>query len=128
ESGASRGTVSRRAASDPTCDLSTAMKLPTLSIIIPNYNHGHCLPVAVNAILQQSAQPLEVIIIDDGSTDQSVEIIQELARRHPVIQFHHNEKNEGVLFTINRGIDLARGEYVFSSSADDEILPSFLEK
>ncbi len=104
------------------------MKLPTLSIIIPNYNHGHFLPVAVNAILKQSAQPLEVIIIDDGSTDDSVEVIQALAGQHRVIQFHQNEKNQGVLPTVNRGIDLARGEYVFLSSADDEILPGFLEK
>jgi glycosyltransferase involved in cell wall biosynthesis len=104
------------------------MKLPTLSIIIPNFNHGHCLPRAVNAILQQSAQPLEVIIIDDGSTDRSVEIIQELARQHPVIKFHRNEKNEGVCITVNRGINLAQGEYLFFSAAADAILPGFLEK
>ncbi len=104
------------------------MNLPTLSIIIPNYNHGQYLPVAVGAILKQSAQPLEVIIIDDGSTDDSAEIIQALARQHPVIKFHRNEKNEGVCFTVNRGIDLAQGEYVFLSGADDEILPGFLEK
>jgi glycosyltransferase involved in cell wall biosynthesis len=110
------------------CIESTAMKLPTLSIIIPNYNHGHFLPVAVNAILKQSAQPLEVIIIDDGSTDDSVEIIQNLASENPVIKFYRNEKNSGVCFTINRGIDLARGDYVFFSAADDEILPGFLEK
>ena len=104
------------------------MNLPTLSIIIPNYNHGKHLPVAVNAIVKQSAQPLEVVIIDDGSTDDSVEIIQELARLHPVIKFHRNDKNQGVCLTVNRGIDLARGEYVFLSGADDEILPGFLEK
>lgn len=104
------------------------MNLPTLSIIIPNYNHGHCLPVAVNAILNQSAQPHEIIIIDDGSTDQSVETIQDLARQHPVIKFHRNGKNEGVCFTVNRGIDLAQGDYVFLAAADDEILSGFLEK
>jgi glycosyltransferase involved in cell wall biosynthesis len=104
------------------------MNLPTLSIIIPNFNHGHFLPVAVNAIMKQSAQPLEVIIIDDGSTDDSVEIIEGLVRQHPVIKFYRNEKNQGVLFTVNRGIDLAQGEYVFLSGADDEILPDFLEK
>jgi glycosyltransferase involved in cell wall biosynthesis len=104
------------------------MKLPTLSIIIPNFNHGHCLPVAVNAIVKQSAQPFEIILIDDGSTDRSVEVIQELARQHPVIKFHRNEKNQGVCYTINRGIDLAQGEYLFFSAADDAILPGFLEK
>jgi len=104
------------------------MNLPTLSIIIPNYNHGHCLPLAVNAILKQSAPPLEIILIDDGSTDDSVAIIQNLARQHPIIKFHRNAKNEGVCFTVNRGIDLARGDYVFLAGADDEVLPGFLEK
>ena len=104
------------------------MKLPKLSIIIPNFNHGHCLPKAVNAILKQSVQPFEVIIIDDGSTDRSVEAIQELARQHPVIKFHRNETNQGVCFTINRGMNLAQGEYALFSAADDEILPGFLEK
>ena len=104
------------------------MKLPTLSVIIPNYNHGKYLPVAVQAILQQSTPPLEIIIIDDGSTDNSVEIIQQLAASHPSIQFHRNDRNQGVCYTVNRGIDLARGDYVFLSGADDEVLPGFLEK
>ena len=104
------------------------MTLPTLSIILPNYNHGHCLPVAVKAILQQSVQPLEIVIIDDGSTDDSVKIIEALANQHPVIRFYRNEQNLGVCATINRGIDLAKGDYVFLTGADDEILPGFLGK
>lgn len=104
------------------------MKLPTLSIIIPNYNHGHCLPIAVNAILKQSVQPFEIIIIDDGSTDESVDVIEGLAGRYATIKFFRNNQNRGVCFTVNRGIEMARGEYVFLSSADDKILPGFLEK
>ena len=104
------------------------MNLPTLSIIIPNYNHGHCLPVAMEAILRQSAQPLEVIIIDDGSTDRSVQVIEDLANRHSLIKFYRNPRNLGVCLTVNRGMDLARGEYVFSTAADDVILPGFFEK
>jgi len=104
------------------------MNLPTLSIIIPNYNHGHCLPVAVEAILKQSAQPLEIIIIDDGSTDGSVEVIERLADRYQIIKFYSNPRNLGVCLTVNRGIDLARSEYVFSTAADDVILPGFFEK
>jgi glycosyltransferase involved in cell wall biosynthesis len=104
------------------------MNLPTLSVIIPNYNHSQHLPVAVNAILSQPVQPLEIILIDDGSTDNSVEVIQDLAHRNPLVKFHRNEQNQGVCFTVNRGIELARGDYVFMSSADDEILPGFLEK
>jgi glycosyltransferase involved in cell wall biosynthesis len=104
------------------------MNLPTLSVILPNYNHGHCLPVAVEAFLKQSVQPLEIIIIDDGSTDDSVEIIADLANQHSIIKFHRNDRNLGVCLTVNRGIDLARGEYVYSTAADDVSLPGFFEK
>jgi glycosyltransferase involved in cell wall biosynthesis len=109
-------------------DANLYMSLPSLSIIIPNFNHGDCLPTAVKAILEQSSKPLEIIIIDDGSTDHSVEVIKGLASRHPVIRFYRNEKNQGVCFTVNRGIDLAKGDYLFLSGADDEVLPGFLEK
>jgi glycosyltransferase involved in cell wall biosynthesis len=104
------------------------MPLPTLSIIIPNYNHGKLLPTAIRAIVSQSVQPLEVILIDDGSTDDSVSVIKDLAAKHPIIRFLQNEKNLGVCPTVNRGIDVARGDYVFLSGADDEVMPGFLEK
>jgi glycosyltransferase involved in cell wall biosynthesis len=104
------------------------MSLPEFSIVIPNYNHGKHLPVAVNAILRQPAQPLEILIIDDGSTDNSLEIIDEMARQHSLIRPYRNEKNCGVSLTLNRGIDLARGEYLYFPGADDEIQPGFLEK
>src|SRR5438874_2539922 len=104
------------------------MKLPTLSVVIPNYNHGKLLPSAINAIVQQSVPPFEIIIIDDGSTDNSVEVIKELARRQPTIKFYQNDQNRGVSFTLNRGIDLASGDYAYFPGADDEILPGFFEK
>jgi glycosyltransferase involved in cell wall biosynthesis len=104
------------------------MELPRLSVIIPNYNHGHCLPVAVESLLKQSVPPDEIIIVDDGSTDNSVVVIESLVRRYPQIQFYRNEKNLGVCPTVNRGIDMAKGEYVFLSGADDQTLPGFLEK
>src|SRR5215475_13259344 len=103
-------------------------KLPTLSIVIPNYNHGEYLSAAVNAILKQSAQPAEVVIVDDGSTDNSVQILQRLAAENPVIRLHQNQRNQGAVFTINRGIDLATSEYVFCAAADDVVMPGFLEK
>src|SRR5882762_3451884 len=104
------------------------MKLPSLSVILPNYNHGKLLPVAVEAILNQSAQPTEIIIIDDGSTDNSVEVIKGLASRSSIIKLHQNERNRGVSYTVARGIDLSSGDYVFFPAADDEILPGFFEK
>ncbi len=101
---------------------------PRLSVIVPNYNHAAHLPVALKAILGQSVAPLEVIVVDDGSTDNSWEVLTEFARQHPTLQIHRNEKNQGIVYTLNRAIRLARGDYVFPTAADDQILPGLLEQ
>jgi glycosyltransferase involved in cell wall biosynthesis len=104
------------------------VSLPTLSIIIPNFNHGKQLPSAVKAILDQPVKPFEIIIIDDGSTDNSLDVIKGLAKQNPGIKYYQNDQNRGVSYTLNRGIDLAQGEYAFFPAADDQIMPGFLEK
>ena len=62
-----------------------------LSVIVPNYNHAQYLPEAVNAILNQSCRPMEVIVIDDCSTDNSVEVIEAFIRQDPIIRLYRNE-------------------------------------
>ena len=104
------------------------MKLPTLSVVVPNYNHARHLPGCLNAILGQSAPAAEIIIIDDGSTDNSVEVIEDFARRHPSIRFYRNESNRGVTWTCNRGAALATGDFLVIPGADDEVQPGFFEK
>ena len=103
-------------------------KLPTLSVVVPNYNHSQCLPICLRALLSQSVPAKEIIVIDDGSTDNSVEVIEEFARQNPTIRPFRNDKNRGVNYTCNRGLDLATGDYVFVPAADDEVLPGFFEK
>jgi glycosyltransferase involved in cell wall biosynthesis len=102
--------------------------LPTLSVIVPNYNHGQFLETSLLAILRQSVQPLEVIVLDDASTDNSVEVIRRIAAQNPLIRLIRNEKNLGVMPNVNKGVEMARGEYVYVASADDEVLPGLLEK
>ena len=104
------------------------MSLPALSVIVPNYNHARYLPRSLTAIVQQSVQPMEVIVIDDASTDNSVELIENLAAKYPVIRFYRNQQNRGSLFTVSRGLELAKGDYVLTAAADDEVLPGFFEK
>lgn len=104
------------------------MILPTLSVVVPNYNHARLLPTCLQALLEQSVQPLEIIILDDASTDHSVEVIQDFAARSPIIRFYRNEQNQGVVFGMNRGLELARGDYVYFAAADDKVLPGLLEK
>src|SRR5579871_3702368 len=104
------------------------MTVPTLSVVMINYNHGRYLPVSLGAILQQSLPATEIVFVDDCSTDNSMEVIEDFARRHPTIRVHRNEKNLGVVGACNRGLSLARGQYIYFAAADDEVLPGLFEK
>ncbi|MEK7707505.1 MAG: glycosyltransferase family A protein [Verrucomicrobiota bacterium] len=102
--------------------------LPSISVVVPNYNHAKYLEFSLSAILRQSVTPLEVIVLDDASTDNSVEVIQWFAAQHPVVRLVQNRNNLGVMPNINKGVELSRGEYVYVASADDEIVPGLFEK
>ena len=102
--------------------------VPTLSVVMPNYNHGRYLRAALGAIVAQSLQPLEVLVIDDGSTDDSVAILREIEAKHAVVRVLVNERNMGPSATLNRGFREAAGQFINVTSADDQILPGFYEK
>lgn len=102
--------------------------MSSLSVIIANYNHAHYLRGALDAILSQSYQPTEIIIIDDGSTDDSREVICEFARAHSTIRFLQNDRNMGAVFTANRALALASGDYVYAAAVDDRVGPAFFER
>jgi len=104
------------------------MQHSTLSVIMPNYNHGKYIGEALNAILSQSYRPVEVIVIDDASTDNSVEIIQQFARKNSLVRFERNEKNMGVVKTSLKLLNMARGDYIYDAAADDKVLPGLFEK
>jgi len=103
------------------------MKDPVLSVVIPNYNHAHYLPTALRSVLQQSFAPQEVVVIDDGSTDRSLEVIADFARQHPAVRCHRNAHNLGIVANMNLGLELARGQLLYFLGADDEALPGFFE-
>ena len=104
------------------------MKSADLSVIMPNYNHAQYLPRALDAILRQSVLPKEVIVVDDASTDDSVSVVERIARRHPLVRLVRNDRNRGVSETTNRGVGLSAGRYFLSTAADDLILPGFIQK
>lgn len=104
------------------------MKKGTLSVVVCNYNHAHYLSESLQAILSQSYRPLEVIVIDDASTDNSVDVIENFARKDPIVRLYRNEKNQGPLLSANRGLNLAVGEYIYWGAADDRVYPNFFEK
>lgn len=100
----------------------------TLSVIMPNYNHGHLIAGALDTVLEQSFPALEVIVIDDASTDNSVEVIEQCVRRDPRIKLLRNPHNIGAVFTVNEGLKQALGSCVYTMAADDRVLPGFFEK
>jgi glycosyltransferase involved in cell wall biosynthesis len=104
------------------------MKLPSLTIFVPNLNHGRHLPACVASVLSQSVLPTELILLDDGSTDDSVAVMESLARQSPVVKVYRNERNLGVIASLNRGLDLATGDYFLGLAADDSLLPGVVEK
>src|SRR2546422_7177434 len=99
------------------------MARPTVSVVMTNYNYKRFLPEALAAIVQQSYRPHEILIIDDASTDDSVEIIKQFQREHSNIRLIRNDRNMGVLHNANVLFKMAAGDYVYGAASDDRILP-----
>ena len=104
------------------------MKKPSISVLIPNFNHGHYLPIQLDSMIDQSRPPDEIIIIDDASTDDSIEIINKYVAKYNFIKLIKNKENKGVEYNINKLISCAEGDYIFLSAADDKVLPGFFEE
>lgn len=103
------------------------MPRPTLSVVIPNYNDSEFLGDTVGAILQQSWPPDEVVVVDDGSTDSSVELVRALQEAHPSVTLIQNQRNLGVIGAAHVGFAASRGDYLCFAAADDLLLPGFFE-
>ena len=89
-----------------------------ISIIIPVYNTEKYIFETINSVINQSYQDWELIIIDDGSTDNSAEIIQKLCKQDNRIQYYHQE-NSGVSVARNNGLEKSKGKYIALLDADD---------
>lgn len=96
---------------------------PEVSVVIPCYNYGRYLPEAVNSLMAQSFQSFEVIIVNDGSTDNSLEIAQSLADPWKGIRVIHLTNNLGTAGALNAGIKQASGKYIARLDADDMMRP-----
>ena len=100
---------------------------PTVSIVLPNYNHARELEVSLAAIAAQTRPADEVVIVDDGSTDDSLEVIAAFAARCPDLILVRHERRKGVIAAVNRGVRAASGDYVILASADERIMPDCCE-
>ncbi len=100
------------------------MSQPLISVIIPNYNYAHFLPQAIESVLAQTYPRIEIVVVDDGSKDNSIEVLKSYGARVRVIE----QQNQGVARVRNRGVAESGGEYVAFLDADDLWLPSKIEK
>ncbi len=100
---------------------------PLISLIIPVYKTGKYLPDCINTILAQTYQNFEILLINDGSPDNSGEVCDRLALTDPRIRVFHKE-NGGVSSARNLGLDNAKGEYIAFVDSDDGVSPTFLEE
>ncbi|MDR2685846.1 MAG: glycosyltransferase family 2 protein [Rickettsiales bacterium] len=99
------------------------MKRPKVSIIIPNYNNAKYLPACLDSVQAQAFDDMEILVIDDCSSDGSERVIRSYAARDPRISYYKMNKNSGVGAVRNFGMDTAAGEYVFFLDSDDLIVP-----
>jgi glycosyltransferase involved in cell wall biosynthesis len=98
------------------------MNRPFFSVVIPSYNCAHCLSQAVASAFGFSNQSLEVIVIDDGSTDTTAELLADLTKAHAGLRTHR-QANAGLSAARNRGMAMANGQFLVLLDADDLLLP-----
>jgi glycosyltransferase involved in cell wall biosynthesis/organic radical activating enzyme len=107
--------------------LSTTPLRPKCSVIIPTYNRSKYIGRAINSVLNQTFQDFEILVIDDHSTDQTREIVNEFIKRDPRTQYYRLPENRGAQSARNFGIQHATGLWVAFLDSDDEWLPHRLE-
>lgn len=100
--------------------------MPIISVVLPVYNGEKYLKEAIDSILQQTYADFELIIINDGSTDQTENIIE--SYQDPRINYLKNEHNSGIVVSLNKGLDAAKGKYIARMDADDIADPQRFQK
>lgn len=107
--------------------MDTPMKPPLISVVMPVYNAEVYLKRAIDSILNQEYPHLELILIDDGSTDNSKDILLSYQQDPRVLHITH-ESNQGIVKTLNLGVAAAKGKYIARMDADDFSLPERLAR
>ena len=101
---------------------------PLVSILLPCYNAETYLEEALLSILDQSYDNIEILCIDDGSSDQTIDILNQYARTDSRMRIERNNENQGLIYTLNKGIALANGSLLARMDADDISFPDRVEK
>lgn len=99
---------------------------PKVTVFMPVYNRAPFVGGAIESVLAQNFHDFELLIIDDGSTDESMDVVGRY--RDPRIRIEQNDRNRGIPYTRNRGLDEAKGEYIALLDSDDRMAPRRLER
>ncbi len=102
----------------------TEMPLPKVSIVIPVYNHARYLPDSINSVLNQTYSNIELIVLDDGSTDGTSDILRQLEGKF----YWESHQNMGQALTLNKGWRMSKGSILSYLSADDVLYPKAVER
>ncbi len=102
--------------------------MPSVDVVIPNYQYGRYLRECVDSILSQGVSDLRVLIIDNASTDNSLEVARELAAEDKRVEVVAHTRNVGATASFNEGIDWASAEYFVQLDADDLLAPGCLSR
>lgn len=97
-----------------------------VSVYIPNYQYAEYLPECLNSVCAQQYEPLDIVVMDDASTDNSWDILNEYANRDPRISIYRKETNQGH-GNVNEGVSHTKGKYISILPADDKLSSNFWE-
>jgi len=103
-------------------------RTPRVSVIIPSYNYGRFLPSSIGSALSQQGVEVEVVVVDDCSTDDTRQVLATLRADEPRLVVVHNETNHGPCVAFNDGLAVATGEFVVRLDADDLLTPGALTR
>jgi glycosyltransferase involved in cell wall biosynthesis len=97
----------------------TESELPLVSVIIPTYNRGDLVTKAISSVINQTYKNLEILVVDDGSTDNTSEILKKISQNHENLVYLH-KPNGGCASARNKGLENARGDYFSFLDSDDQ--------
>jgi glycosyltransferase involved in cell wall biosynthesis len=98
-----------------------------VSVIVPSYNYGNYIAECLDSVSAQTFRDWECIVIDNGSTDHTAEVVKAYAEKDSRIRYHYTEQS-GVSLARNKAVELSKGKYILPLDADDKIAPTYLEK
>ena len=102
--------------------------MPEITVLVPSYNHARFVEQTLRSIIAQTLKPARLIVIDDGSKDESVDVVRRVLSDCPFENRLIARENRGLCSTLNEGLSLSGGEYLAYLGSDDLWLPNFLEE